>query len=294
MSHGRRFTRALLACLAVAGVTTACSLVVDTSGLSGGSGPGPNADGATADGPTGTDAALDDRVVPPDGSSEASNGCPSGRGPTMIAITAPPARFCIDTTEVTRGQYRAFLDSVPDVATQPAECSWNSTFVPSTITLDPPDLPVVKVDWCDARAFCAWAGKRLCGALGTGAAITVTDAVEPTKSEWMFACSRGGTRGYPYGPSPANGVCNDVTASRTDAVTVGSLAGCTGGFAGLFDMVGNISEWENACVASGVGDRTCVNRGSSWVSEGRCSYASADDYKGTSSDWGIRCCADLP
>jgi hypothetical protein len=80
-------------------------------------------------------------------------------GAQMSAMGFPGATACywIDTTEVTVAEYQAFLDAVgatPPSSTSP--CDWNESYEPDS-TCSPqagaPDglLPVVCVDWCDAR-----------------------------------------------------------------------------------------------------------------------------------------------
>ena len=56
----------------------------------------------------------------------------------------------------------------PSTAGQPSFCAWNTDFTPSAAWPPAPtqaNHPVVWVDWCDAFAYCAGAGKRLCGPL---------------------------------------------------------------------------------------------------------------------------------
>jgi serine/threonine-protein kinase len=80
--------------------------------------------------------------------------------------------FWIDVTEVTRDQYAEFLAATgyrPPFVDEPwADDGWNWTGG------KPPagtgDHPVVLVNTWDARAYCAWAGKRL-----------------PTEAEWQLA-----------------------------------------------------------------------------------------------------------
>lgn len=235
-----------------------CRLFVDLEGL--GDGPLPaGGDGATdgggdtttsADGP-GNDTSLDVTPVPdvkeeplPDG------GCPSLGGPTPKRITSGATSFCIDTTEVTREQYDAFLKSSP--AGGVGECAWKSSagYTPGAdwpYTPMTKDHPVVGVDWCDAKAFCAWSGKRMCGGIG-GGPLNNADIALPAKSEFVFACSNGGTQSFPYGNVYSPNSCNgaDLAAGRT--LPVGSLLGCKGGFPGLSDLSGNVHEWLNGCL----------------------------------------------
>jgi sulfatase modifying factor 1 len=225
--------------------------------------------------------------------AQSSPGCPSGRGPSMVRIDiAGGESFCIDSTEVTESDYRAYLDTAPNPSLQPSICSFNTTFVPSTVTFSNPDHPIVKVDWCDALAFCAWAGKRLCGNVKDGGPLGTQDSIDPQRDEWMIACTRLGTREYAYGPTYVPGKCNDNSVDASASAAVASFSDCEGGYAGIFDMNGNVTEWENACDDVD-GGRVCTNRGSSWVADGHCSYASGDDYTGASSDWGFRCCASI-
>jgi sulfatase modifying factor 1 len=211
----------------------------------------------------------------------------------MVRVDLGTAAFCIDSTEVTRKQYVAFLDSGPSTGTQPANCAWNTTFTPSLGTVDLTDdnAPMVKVDWCDALAFCTWAGKRLCGAIQGGGPLSTADGTDPAKSEWMAACTRNGSRPFPYGQTSNVGWCNTNTSGPAH---VGTFPSCEGGYPGIFDMVGNITEWTNECDGVTPSGGSCNNRGGTYATGDTtsCSYASADDMTGTAADWGFRCCAD--
>src|SRR5262249_39830790 len=97
-----------------------------------------------------------------------TSDCPTGLpGPPLIAVPPPSGgRFCIDATEVTNAQYAAFLATNPQTSLQPARCtSWNGTYAGAYVgpLTGRDDYPVVGVTWCDAFAYCKWAGKRLCG-----------------------------------------------------------------------------------------------------------------------------------
>jgi formylglycine-generating enzyme required for sulfatase activity len=209
--------------------------------------------------------------------------CPTLPGPSMVAVAHPSGSFCIDATEVTSKQYEAFLAAVaaqPPV--MPAGCEDKTDFTPRTSEnqcsawhYDPAglfDRPVACVDWCDAYAYCSWAGKRLCGRPGGGAAV-FGDA-QHAENEWHFACSLGWTRAYPYGNAYDAMACKGddwdgvQNGAQDEAVDVATLPGCQGGFPGLFDLSGNVMEWENAC-ADSTPDATCHDRGGSFWDGGR-------------------------
>jgi formylglycine-generating enzyme required for sulfatase activity len=215
------------------------------------------------------------------------------------------ARGCIDRTEVTQKQYAEFL-AAGVVASQPPECAFNTTFVPGQLAAgiacspslyDPigrPDAPVRCVDWCDAYAFCSWAGKRLCRAIG-GGVLAFAQYADPSKSEWMVACGGDPPRDYPYGVVYTPGACHaDPDAGSLDPFPVATAPSCVGSVSGLFDMSGNVAEWEDACDADAGKDDVCRIRGG-----GNLSSPSALACAGNGSGprgamgtlTGFRCCA---
>jgi len=219
--------------------------------------------------------------------------CPSGRGPTMVALDAVGGpHFCIDSTEVTRAEYKAFLDTGPSTSNQWPTCAWNTTFLPDAGSIDFSDdnAPMIEVDWCDALAFCTWAGKRLCGSIADGGAIAFGDAPDPAKSEWMVACTKNGSRPYPYGQMPHVDTCNDM---GTKTSHVGSFPNCNGGYDGIFDMAGNVSELENACDSlSSDGGGICAAAGGSYLSApASCALADSTAATDKLATVGFRCCA---
>ncbi len=61
--------------------------------------------------------------------------CPATTGgPAMVRL---PEGYCIDSTEVTRAQYQAWLSSAPSTTGQVSHCGWNTSFTPDATGRDP-------------------------------------------------------------------------------------------------------------------------------------------------------------
>lgn len=118
--------------------------------------------------------------------------------------------YYIDKYEVTNRQYRRFLQStgrgLPPMSDKQL------------------DLPVNNIGWKDARAYAAWAGKRL-----------------PTEEEWEKAAK--GKRGslFPWGNTDIGNNYNGVNQGRYGPVKVGSFPSGQSDY-GVMDMAGNLYE----------------------------------------------------
>lgn len=252
----------LWALLACAAVCPCC--VLDTSGLSGGG----------------------------------SGSCPGRAGPAAVRIAQGASSFCIDSTEVTNEQYRAFLDATRGLPSGlPAVCSFKTSHAPSSSSGSESGrerFPVVDVDWCDALAYCLWAGKALCGR-PQGGAHAISERNDANASAWFAACSKGGTRAFAYGDAYERNTCN---TSSSSPFAVGSLATCEGGYPepGVFDLSGNVEEWTDSCEAgSDPAQDGCLARGGSFsseISQGECaSTTDAREARSLREPWrGFRCC----
>lgn len=251
-------------------------------------GPEPSPD-APAD--TTTDPIVQDAI---DDQQDSGSLCPVG----MVSVPkATTGSYCIDATEVRQADWAAWLATSPSTGAQVAECTSNASFAPDTAgacasAYNPgttPNLPVVCVDWCDAVAYCSAHGKRLCGNV-SGGAMAFASFTDAGFDQWHRACTLGGSRAYPYGAGYVAGTCTD-SASTTTAV--GSKAGCEGGFPGIFDMSGNVSEWEYACNGSNPNSK-CRLRGGAYSDTGAavaCGAAADDKRLTRSATIGLRCCS---
>jgi len=210
--------------------------------------------------------------------------------------------YCIDQVEVTKGQYDKFITANVPIADQVDQCKppTNATFVPrgGWPALPTPgsqafnfSIPVHYVDWCDAYAYCKWSGKELCGRV-TGGSTEYERPNDATVSAWYNACSAQGNILYPYGNTFSNTRCNGGQGLLPDAGAQGLATGygytergdlgvrivansdgngnyntfpyvdCAGGVTNLYQMSGNLAEWEDSCENTGATARCRVRGGS--------------------------------
>jgi formylglycine-generating enzyme required for sulfatase activity len=135
-------------------------------------------------------------------------------------VTLPA--FYIDKYEVTNAQYKEFCDAVQRL--YPVNQYWNENYF-----LSRPNAPVIGISFEDAKAYAAWAGKRL-----------------PTETEWEKAASwdaaAGAKREFPWGNEFAG---DNAAYNLTEPADVGKYpAGASP--AGALDMAGNALEWVDA------------------------------------------------
>lgn len=208
--------------------------------------------------------------------------------PSRPTVPIPGAGFAIDVTEVTNGEYDAFVAAVgASVTHERAECAGAAVArAAGCAATSGATLPVNCVSWCAAFAYCKWVGKRLCGAVAGGPADFATRAT--TASQWTRACGGDAPQAFPYGASFNQAACNTAGGA---ARAVGEQPTCEGSVAGLFDMSGNLAEWEDACDAQG-----CSVRGGHAASpaadqDARCTALAALPRVAGDAMVGFRCCA---
>ncbi|OHB49545.1 MAG: hypothetical protein A2106_06660 [Planctomycetes bacterium GWF2_40_8] len=134
--------------------------------------------------------------------------------------------FYIDRYETTNAQYYEFLDYIKKTKDH-SKCHKdepiNKDHTPLNWELDyynHPEYPVVRVDWYDAYAYAAWAGKRL-----------------PTEAEWEKAARGTDERRWPWGNEFEFKKCN-----IGDPEPIGSHEDGKSPY-GCYDMAGSVAEW---------------------------------------------------
>ena len=244
----------------------------------------------------------------------------------MVEIPAPNGvKFCIDRTEVTQQQYAEFLAKVSSKpGSEHPECKLNAAYAPSTNPDGPgweivtcpvskvwtpeatPNRPVVCVDWCDAQAYCAWAGKRLCGKIGGGTndLSDPSHATNAALSQWYSACSQGGKTKYPYGAVYEPQSCEGAEVAKypdggfQPKKDVAARVDCRGEGApynGLLGMSGSVDEWTDECRMDGAA-YTCLTRGGNFASIADylgCDFGGGGGIPLANPTTGFRCCKDL-
>ncbi len=195
-------------------------------------------------------------------------------GPTWVYW--PDGARAITATEVTVQQYTACVEAGRCDPAHHQDCN----IADRTRS----DHPMNCVDYFGAQQYCAYVGGRLC-----------------TEVEWLEACKGTEDRAFPYGDAFDPRACNvQSTASGIDgdppsSVPVASDLSCEGGFAGLYDMAGNVFEWLADCQ-----DTYCKFRGGGYLTNEplerftACGGACAGNQKSLQSGTvGIRCCRDF-
>jgi formylglycine-generating enzyme required for sulfatase activity len=231
--------------------------------------------------------------------SAGSTPCTDPNAPAgMIGVRISSGNcIWIDPHEVTNDDYGQFIAQFSDPAafiTTP--CAFKSVkddFEPGCATdgavpvVDPGD-PVTCVDWCDARAYCLYHGKVLCG-----------DPATPNVSWWEDVCSDNDTHNYGYVGQYNKDTCNGgenvshgCLGGPCELVAPGSSPGCVT-VSGVYDMSGNAAEWTAECNGNTNENDTCKVRGGS-VADGasalQCSTATAPQRGTRAQHRGFRCC----
>ena len=219
--------------------------------------------------------------------------CPVGPGAPMVHVGHADTNFCIDSQEVTNRDYAAFLADIQANGTpeQVPGCSGNTDLAPEGgIVRDPnfENRPVNQVDWCDAMAYCRWAGKTLCGRTDGPATLGLRDVGGPD-SAWAAVCSGPDALTFPYGNS-ARSECPMFTIGSPLSDVSGPNC-CDGATPGVYGIAMNGLEWISAC-DSNESDAQCAARGLVSGVQTRCDAGGTTTSRlSTESHITFRCCA---
>lgn len=232
--------------------------------------------------------------------------CPAGM--TTVPVSGGGS-YCMDPTEVTYAEYDLFLTSSPTNSI--AGCEFNEGgFTPPSLWPPEPDAaqseapnyirkPVRYVDWCDAATYCERAGKRLCGSIsGAEADLGLLD--DENVDQWFNACSAQGANDYPYSGAFNGARCTEsvdgalTQPSNVRAAGGGVITSCLGGFSGLYQLSGNVAEWEDACDGETGATDDCAVRGGAFDTTDEqaleCSAFELTARNTTAANIGFRCC----
>jgi len=222
-------------------------------------------------------------------------GCGGHRAGTTTMVNV--GGYCIDEHEVTNGQWKSFANDSTGTTFAPAQCDWNTS--PPATNPDPTTDAYARgnVNLCDAKTYCAWAGKRLCGRIG-GGMNAKHDFADVTKSQWYRACSGSAPWKYPYGNAYDEAKC---ATGNTGGIPVRpkSYTSCRGiapPYDAVFDMSGSMDEWEDSCASEGAtGDTLCRGRGGALGDHAAasCDVARESAARSRFDGLGFRCCKDL-
>jgi eukaryotic-like serine/threonine-protein kinase len=202
-------------------------------------------------------------------------------------VTLPP--FYIDRTEVTNAQYKRYCDAT-GYSTPP---HWKDGTYPESEA----ELPVTHVNWWEASAYAAWAGKRL-----------------PTEAEWEKAARGPKSLRWPWANEWQEDCANTEEAKIEHTSPVGIFPQGRSPY-GLLDMAGNTWEWTLSRWGMDVlkpdykypytdgsgrnglsGTHARILRGGSWYDDSRdarCAYRLRDLPDYVNYDFGFRCVVSL-
>jgi len=156
--------------------------------------------------------------------------------------------YAMDLTPVTNAGYARFIQTSGYRPKHPEKFlrHWRDGSPPAGME----DHPVVHVDLDDARAYAAWAGKRL-----------------PTEEEWQYAAQGADGRKFPWGnnaPRPQDELCNGFGTSTTPVKQFPAGRSALG----IHDLCGNTWEWTESERADGVNRFAILRGGSFYTAKG--------------------------
>ena len=191
-------------------------------------------------------------ATPADNKTTTSTDTPNDmlRGGPMVEVK--DFDFRIDRHEVTNAEFAIFLnqlgngeeDGIGWIALDSKYVQLDHSDAGYSAKEGFADHPVVEVSWYGAKAYCAWAGKRL-----------------PTETEWQRACEGTEKLNFPWGGVFEAGRAN-ISGAKDGFVRTAPVGSFPQGASpyGALDMGGNVWEWTEAAYVD-----SAHLRGGSWV-----------------------------
>jgi len=170
------------------------------------------------------------------GSEESEKGRDSDERRHTVQIKKP---FAIGQYEVTFQEYDQFCEATK--CEKPSDESWGRG-----------QRPVINVTWYDAVAYADWLSEETCERYRL-----------PTEAEWEYAARANTETAYWWGNEVGS---NNANCSGCGSQWDGKKTAVVGSFKpnnfGLFDTVGNVSEWTCSGYSSDYNgaELTCLNR----------------------------------
>lgn len=196
------------------------------------------------------------------------------RGTLEIALSQP---LLVGMYEVTRGEYRAFVERAGDDSLDPLLRERLQAWSPAE-----DDLPVSFVTHDEAAAYAAWSGLRLL-----------------TAAEWLYCAVSPRNLSYPWGDAWQQGRANtfELGLARYSSTAVGTFEGGRTP-SQIYDMLGNVWEWVREAPEEPDGRGNAVALGGSYLSYRReivkdgVALAQSLSRRSRADDVGLRVAAD--
>ena len=182
------------------------------------------------------------QLIPPGefamGSSEAPSREPLS--PRRVRVEEP---FYLQQTEVTKGQFAAFVEDTEYVTTAEqrqlgwgvVDGRWQQRAEFGWFNLGEQELtdqhPAVSLSWLDAVAFCRWLSEK------EGVVYRL-----PTEAEWEYACRAGSESAWHFGHDGSQLEQHAWFAGNSGTRLHAVAQKIPNGF-GVYDMLGNEMEW---------------------------------------------------
>jgi formylglycine-generating enzyme required for sulfatase activity len=150
-----------------------------------------------------------------------------GGGPVSsdnIGLIKIEYQLAVGIHEVTRGQYRCFLEQTRSGSLGDVPAGGD-------------DLPMTNVSWDDAEAYVSWLSRE------AGNYYRL-----PSAAEWEYAARAGTSSNYFWGEEAGEGNANCLNCQAARDARLVEVGSFPANKWGLHDMHGNVWEWTKDCI----------------------------------------------